>query len=132
MLKEEKSTECVLDLSMNAHSSFEKLYGALLNELAEKVDPKFLEQHEKELKATLILIQGGILFGKENPDMSHDEIESRKAEFWPFAHSLIEKYFCSMEDDEGKEEAYTKILLDSIYCGQKNISLKIDFKFLVP
>ena len=129
MLKEEKSSESVLDLSMNAHSSFEQLYGELLNEF-EKVYSKFLEQKEKELKAILVLIQGGMLFGKENPDMPHEEIENRKGELWPFAKSLIENYYCpGLEVVEGKEEAYTKILLDSIYIGQKDTSVKIDINF---
>lgn len=47
MLKEEKSTESVLGLSMNAHSLLEQHYEEFLNELAKHVDREFMEQDEK-------------------------------------------------------------------------------------
>ena len=45
--KEEKSTESLLGLSMNAHSLLEQHYEEFLNELAKHVDQEFMEQDEK-------------------------------------------------------------------------------------
>lgn len=81
------------------------------------------------MKAVFILVQGGILFGDENMDMSHEEIENREDELWVVAKSLIEKYhYPSLEVLEGKEDTYTKVFLNSIYSGQKNSGVKIDIQ----
>lgn len=129
MQKEEKSTESVLVLSMNAHSLLEQHYEEFLNELAKHVDQEFMEQDEKNWRPFFILVQGGILFGDENMDMSHEEIENREDDLWVVAKSLIEKYhYPSLEVLEGKEDTYTKVFLNSIYSGQKNSGVKIEIQ----
>ena len=81
------------------------------------------------MKAVFILVQCGILFGDENMDMSHEEIENREDDLWVVAKSLIEKYhYPSLEVLEGKEDTYTKVFFNSIYSGQKNSGVKIDIQ----